>query len=175
MNHIIYLAFWMTCSFVINAQTMTANCRTFDDITYTIQYPADWDLDTSGKNGTSFLLLTQNHAPGDPFRENINLLINKLASEDITLDVFAKASEAQIGKAFENAKLLTSTRVRSAHDEHHRVIYLGTRNGYELKFRQRYWVHEGHAYVLTFSGLAANWDQYEEVSAAIFDTFAIKK
>lgn len=147
--------------------------KKFDDISYTIMYPGDWDLNTGGANNTSFILV----APGTEkkaFRENINLLISKLPNSEIGIDFFAKASEQQIAANFQNSELIESTRVRTDDTEYQKMIYTGSRNGIELKFTQRYWVIDGVAYVLTFSSNNDTWDQLASTVEGVFDTFTLK-
>lgn len=147
--------------------------KTFDDRFYTIKYPGSWELNTSGANNTSFILIAGG-TENQPFRENINLIISKLPDPTVTIDFFAKASEQQIASNFEDSELIESTRVRTQKSEYQKMIYTGTKSGIDLKFTQHYWVIDGVAFVLTFSANRDKWDEYATEVEQIFQTLTFK-
>lgn len=150
------------------------NWRSFEDVEYSIQYSKKWDLNTSGANNTSFILVSNQEGSAKGFKENINLLINVMPNESINLDYFTKASEMQVTKAFENSNLIESVRVRSENGEYQSMTYTGEKQGVKLKFMQRYWVKMGKAYILTFSCNEEEFTPYYEEVKAIFNTFEFK-
>jgi hypothetical protein len=175
MKKITLLLFLTIMIIKLPAQNMNQeNWRSFEDVAYTIHYPENWDLNTSGQNNTSFILVAQSTDDNGVFKENINLLINPLPNEKINLDYFAKASEMQVAKAFEKSSLIKSVRVRTENGEYQNMVYTGERNGIQLKFMQRYWVIDAKAYILTFSSNERKFDDYIKEVEAIFDSFTFK-
>jgi hypothetical protein len=82
-----------------------------DEIDFSIQYPGDWILDTTGLSGTSFVLFAELSSDEDKFGENINLLIQNLEGQNIDLHKFAKISGEQVKTLITNSKIIESKRL----------------------------------------------------------------
>src|SRR6188768_2774193 len=63
---------------------------------FSIQYPTNWDLDQTGYEGTTFLILTELTSIEDPFRENVGLIIHDLRGTTIYLDKFVRMTESKL-------------------------------------------------------------------------------
>jgi hypothetical protein len=141
---------------------------------YTIQYPDNWDLDKSGQNGTSFLILSKLTSTGDKFRENVNLLIQDLSGKNITLDKYVEISEGQVKSMIKNGKILESKRLNSNKHEFHKMIYTGEQGMYSFKFEQYYWIKDNKVYILTFTCELNQFDSFKETGERILNSFKFK-
>lgn len=148
--------------------------KSVDENTYSIEYPENWELNTSGQMGMSFILLSKQVSPEDLFRENINLIVQDLAGQNINLDRYVELSENQIKTMITNGHLLESTRHKENGLEFQKVIYTGDQGSYQLKFEQNYWIKNGKAYVLTLTGETDQFDLYKEVGEKIIKSFKLK-
>ena len=149
--------------------------KSFSDKGYTIQYPGNWDMDTTQQMGTSFIIFSKPTGPDDHFRENVNLLIQDLSGKNINLDKYVKISEEQIKTAIVNGKLLNSKRYTSANGrQYQKVIFLGDQGMFKLKFEQYYFVERGKAYVLTLTCEADKFDSYKETGEKILNSFSMR-
>jgi hypothetical protein len=141
---------------------------------FTIKYPSNWDLDESGRMGTSFYLFSQLSDKDDIFRENINLVIQDLKGYGLTLDEYVEISEKQIKSLFYNVQVSLNDRITKGTTEYQKVIYSGEKGTLHLKFEQCYWVIGDKAFVLTLTCEKNEFDNYQSIGESIFDTFEIK-
>jgi hypothetical protein len=153
---------------------LTEGWKTLDQPKYSIQYPPTWQLDSSGQMGTSFLLFSPQESGEDGFRENVNLLIQDMAGENIDLDKYTKISEEQIKTMMPNSKLIESTRIKKDATEYHKIIYNGDQEGLHLKFEQYYWVIGNKAFLLTFTSEQNKYDAFKKVGESIMNSFILK-
>ena len=148
--------------------------KALDEISYSIQYPENWELNKSGQMGMSFILLSKPTSQTDQFRENVNLLIQDLTGKNITLDKYVEISEGQIKTMITNGDLLESKRLNENKSEFQKVIYTGDQGAYKLKTEQYYWVKNEKAYVLTLTCESTQFDKYKETGEKILKSFRIK-
>ncbi len=141
---------------------------------FSVQYPQDWELDDSGKMGTSFILFSAVASDKDSFRENVNLIIQDLTSLNLDLDKYVEISESQIKTMITDGKIMKSERITSGANQYHKVIYTGKQGDRKLQFEQYYWVINNEAYVLTLTCEKSQFSAYQEVGERILNSFQIK-
>lgn len=159
----------------LSLQGQTENWNTIKKDNYSIDYPKDWELNESGLMGSSFILFSPPSSETDPFRENINLIIQDLTGYNLDLDAYAKISEGQIKTIITNGQILESKRVTNQSLEYQKVIYTGTQGIFHLKFEQYYWVVGNKAYVLTFTCEEAQFDDYQLTAEKILNSFKLNE
>ena len=81
---LIGISFLIT-NFTLFGQT-TAQWKSLNTESYSIQYPENWELVTSGQMNTSFVIFSELSSETDPFRENVNLIIQDLKGYHMDLD-----------------------------------------------------------------------------------------
>lgn len=134
-----------------------------------IKYPKNWELDETGQQGTAFMLFSSLTGGNDQFRENVNLMVQDLSSYNLDLDAYTELSVKQVKDA--GFKLISSKRLKNGC---HEVSYTGTTEGYELQWKQHYWVRNNHAYVLTFTSEKVMYANYIEEVNHMFTSFQLK-
>lgn len=149
--------------------------KTFKGTNYSVQYPPDWELDQSGQMGTSFVLFSKLENDKDPFKENVNLLVQDLTGHNIDLDKFVEISEGQVKTMITNSTLVESTRMKSSNPEFHKMIYSGDQGIYHLKFEQYFWIINQQAYILTLTCEQTKFSDYKETGEKILNSFLFKK
>jgi hypothetical protein len=170
------LIIMLLCPFAVRGQ-MTKFADTtllLDRDQFSIVYPGNLELNETGVMGTKFILFTPIESREDLFRENINLIIQKMPSADIDLNKFTQISEQQITALITDAVMLESKRIKSDATEYHKVIYTGKQGQFLLKFEQFFWVIHGHAYILTFTGEQHRFDAFQEAAEKVLYSFLIK-
>jgi len=158
-----------------NTQTVAQNWKLLDEKGYSVQYPENWDLDPSGQMGTSFAIFSKKTSEQDPFRENVNLLIQDMKGMGIDLDKYVEISEGQVKTMTNNGKILESKRLSSNGIEFQKMIYTSQQGNYLLKFEQYYWVKQEKAFVLTLTCEAREFDNYRTTGEKILNSFRFKK
>jgi hypothetical protein len=145
-----------------------------DEDAFSIQYPSNWELNTSGQMGTSFILLSERSSTTDEFRENINLLVQDISQYNLNLDQFVKLSEEQIAKMITDSEISLNKRTKLNGKEFQQLIYTGKQGELSLIFQQYYSVIDGTAYVLTFTCHETEYESRKSEGAKILDSFNIK-
>lgn len=142
--------------------------KTYSKDNYTINYPESWDLDISGQMNTSLLLFSKPSSNNDDFRENVNIIIQKLGYKNIDIQEYAEISINQIkssGKILKN-KLINNKYV---------IEWKAFINQRNLKFKQYYFVKNRKAYVVTFTAKENEYDNYIREANQILDSFKLTK
>jgi len=152
-----------------------AGWKNFAKDNYTIQYPSDWTLDESGSMGTSFFLFSPIESETDKFKENINLLIQNLAGQNLDLDKYTAISEEQIKTLMQGAEIVESKRIKTGSDEYHKLIYSGYQEANHLQFEQYYRIIGDKAYILTFSSEKDKFASTAPLGEKIMNTFLLGK
>ncbi|MCP4443538.1 MAG: hypothetical protein GY810_31940 [Aureispira sp.] len=147
----------------------TANWSTVKQSVCSMKYPNNWELDESGGQGTSFMVFSPLANSGDSFRDNMNLLIQNLSSYNLDLDTYTELSIKQIEDA--GFEMIGSKRLKNGC---HEIAYTGTVEGYQLQWKQHYWVRNNHAYVLTFTAEQIEYEAFEKQADAMFSSFRLK-
>lgn len=148
--------------------------ESLDKEQYSIKYPMSWELSTAGEMGTEFFIFSPQSSDQDPFRENINLMIQDISAYNINMDAYIEASVEKIKKIITDCKLLSSERIETDNDEYHRLVYNGKQGVFNLRFEQYLWVLDGDAYILTFTSEKAKFKKYKTVGQTILNSFDIK-
>ncbi len=102
------------CSSGYTQNPSQQNWKSFNKGNYSIKYPSTWTIDTSKAMGTAFIVFAPLESDSDKFQENVNMLTQDLAGQNITLDDYAKISEQQIKTAITDGKIYESTRIKTA-------------------------------------------------------------
>ena len=151
------------------------NWKTLEENNYSIQYPADWELNQSGQMGTTFFLLSPLSSDQDKFKDNVNLLIQDLSNLNLDLDKYAEISVGQVRTMITNSTLIESKRIKNGLDEFHRMIYTGDQGMFHLKFEQFFWINNEKAYVLTLTCEQDKFKGFKDVGETILNSFMLKK
>lgn len=148
--------------------------KTIAQSNYSLQYPADWELNESGQLGTTLILFSPLESADDTFRENINLIVQDLTGYNLDLDKYAKISEEQVKTMITNSKIVESKKIPSNPNPYHKIIYTGTQGVFDLKFEQYYFIVDNKAYILTFTAERDNFGKFKKTGEEILNSFIIK-
>lgn len=154
-----------------NAEPKNITWSVFDRNDYSISFPSDLKIDTSGANGTAFLLFTEPQGDGDVFVENLNLLIQKTEKQAETLQDFVKLTESQIKTS---GKLLESKPINVNGNAGQKMVFNANINGRAFKFLQYDFIKNNNAYVLTYSAEPKAYDNYLAQMQKVMEGFKLK-
>jgi hypothetical protein len=150
----------------------TSNWETYEGANYTIKYPQDWTLDVDGMMNTSFFISSP-LGGDDTFSENINLLTQDLTRFPMSLDEYVELSINQVETLVPEGHLKKEERLNGPKYAYHSVLYSARFNDNRLMTAQYYWVIENTAYILTFTALAADYEEYRALGYGIMNSFSI--
>jgi len=149
------------------------NWETLSKQKYSIQYPSNWELDQSGKIGTSFILFAP-IANKNEFRSTINLMIQDLGNQKMNLNQYMTLALNDIKANSINFNLIENKRINNENGEHHKIINTGNQGGYNLEYEQYYFIKGNTAYVLTFTSEQSKFEKLKETEENILNSFLLK-
>ena len=159
---------------VLFAQT-TTKWKTFKGSNFTVEYPAQWELNENKQTGTSFILFSPLESAQDLFKENVNLLIQDLSGQNIDLNKYVEITENQVKTMLPNSTLIESKRMKNGSQEYQKMIYSGDQGNNHLKFEQYFWVISNKAYILTLTCEQNKFADYKETGEKILNSFKFTK
>lgn len=149
--------------------------KVLNETDYLVQYPDSFEVNTSGRMGMNFILLSKKISQQDLFRENINLMIQDLSGLSIDLDKYVEISEGQIKTMITNGNIIESKRIKDDDSEFQKIVYTGVQGQFNLKFEQYYRILKGKAYILTLTCEMSQFDKYNTVGEKIMSSFKLKQ
>jgi eukaryotic-like serine/threonine-protein kinase len=136
----------------------------------TVEYPADWELDTTRVMNTTFILKSPKENTKDEFQENINLLVQDLAGYNLDLAKFTEITESQIQQMLAESKILMSAPVHFLEMPAHQLSYSGKFNNVMLKWEQIFWIEGEKAFILSYSAKIEAFEKYHNTVEQIINS-----
>ena len=149
------------------------NEKTFAKDNYSIKYPSTWIINTSGLEGTLFAITSPLSSSQDNYLENVNLIIQDLKGKGIDLSKYTSISKQQISQVLPNAKILEDKRVKKDGYEYHTIVVTAFMSEKDLKFKQLYTIKDEKAYVLTFTSMESEYDNFIDEANKILNSFKL--
>lgn len=160
--------------FTVQASAQKDSWVEYKKDNYRIEYPENWTLDTTHKTPTDFIILSPLSSAEDQFKENLNLVIQDLSGLGFDLDNFTALSEQQIQNYMEESELIENERLKKGEREYQHLIYTAKKSQRVLRFEQYYWIINEKAYILSFTAELDKFNEYQDLSKQILDSFALK-
>jgi len=141
---------------------------------YSIQYPGNWELNKPKQLAPSFFLFSPLSSVQDKFKENVNLVIQDLANQELDLDKFVRISEEQIRTMITDGEIIESKRISLNGIDFHQVIFTGRQGLFKLKYDQYYIIKKEKVFILTLTCEATEFDKYKETGEKIMNSFSLE-
>ena len=136
---------------------------------FTITAPTSWEK-AEGKMGMTVVFVEPLAGASDTFRENVNVVVEKLPA-GMGLDGYVKACNEALAKMMTNFKEVSSARVKLGENDAQRNVYQHKMGVYDLKVLGYFVVHGGWAYILTCTATVDEYDNHEPAFEDICKTF----
>ena len=172
-NLIIILSTWLLLSHP-SLIGQSNDWLTLQDENYTIQYPGNWELDTSGSMGLSFVIRSPLNSGNDRIQDNVSLVVQELTADTIGLDQFLNSIENDIRTISPKPEIISSKRSAAQPADFHELIFSSDYELVSLKSVQRYWVFEGSSYVLTLTCEKGEYHLHKDIGTKILNSFTLK-
>ncbi|WP_372633935.1 PsbP-related protein [Cohnella sp.] len=155
------------------AQAVPAGYKLFEDKVHgtTIQYPEDWTLQ-EGVIGIAVFLAPPEDA-NDPFSENINFIVEDLGGQSVSAKDYLELTKQQLGQLIQDFTLVDEEVDTEEGSDAAYMAYTGKQGDLELTWMQTVEIHEGKAYIITFTATRDSFDKYIEQVAEIADSWTI--
>ncbi len=145
---------------------------------FSLKYPADWSL-IENKDGAAAVFLAPLETELDRFRENVNIVIQKIpaiSAKPMDLDQYTKVAIRQMQAVFEkNLEIVESEPDMLAGHPGHRFVFIGRGPDTELQMMIMWTVVEDTAYQVTFTAeTPPKYEKFIQRAKGIFKSFRIK-
>jgi hypothetical protein len=138
----------------------------FETEDFVFYYPQDWEK-RENMNGAVFCILSGLTSAGDLFRENVNLVTERL-TKDINLDKYTSLSLKKIDGKY---KVKEKKKYIAGGQEYYHVRFAGNDR---LQIEQNYFVKDKKAYILTFTYESQESGKIKNEGDKIIGSFGFK-
>ncbi len=149
------------------------NVFTDSDTGISIRYPAGWEKQELKQYEENLMLVVMFLSPDaqNGLRENINLVLEDMPDQDMTLDQYTALGLQKEEEIFDDFRLLSNVRTLLAGKTAQEVSFSASTNGFDMTFRQLWFFHKGKVHVWTFadesSGFAAHVPTFEAMMESL--------
>ncbi len=147
--------------------------KKYDHPDYSIEYPENWILDESGKEGTFFVVYPNIETDKD-FVENINLIKQNLGQNKLTIEQLKSIIENQVSNMLDNSKIILSEIINDKGFSYHKLLVTGETSGMNFITRIHTIPVENNLYTLTLVSKAEDYENIKDISNQIMNSFTIK-
>lgn len=165
---ILLLILLLTQGLFVQAQ----NSKTLTKPTYSIKYPATWEVQT-GSNNTGFTINSPTDGDGDSYTEFIDLTVNALNDAAMTAEQYAIFSKGYLPSKIPKFKVLESKKLTQNKDGYY-YVFTGLQNGKPCKWKQCYFVKNLKVYIITYTAEAIKYDSYKAIVDPMIASFLVK-
>lgn len=145
---------------------------------FSLKYPADWSI-VENKDGAAAVFLAPLETDLDRFRENVNIVIQKIpaiSAKPMDLDQYTKVAIRQMQAVFEkNLEIVESEPDMLAGHPGHRFVFIGRGPDTEVQMMIMWTVVEDTAYQITFAAeTTSKYEKFIPRARGAFKSFRIK-
>jgi len=123
--------------------------------------------------GAVVVFFAPTEGPSDIFQDNVNIIVQDLSAQPMTLDEYTELSLGQIEQFITDPSILDSSAVTLADIPGHRVVYTGKQGQYDLKWMQVWTVQNNKAYVISYTAETSKYSTFLETVQEMIDSFEI--
>lgn len=128
---------------------------------FALHYPADWTGDTSQED--TVIVISAPTTGTDQFTENINVLATDEAAGFESLIDYVEANLDTLEAVIPSFLLYDQFEADLGGEPAYVLVYGGVFDGDEIDFFQVFAIHQGHAYITTYTGSGDDFDTYLDV------------
>lgn len=137
-----------------------------------IKYPSDW-IKNEQVMGTVAAFLSPRESASDIFQENINVIVQDLSAQPMTLQEYTELSVGQVEQFITDAKILDSSATTLDGNSAHKVSYTGKQGQYNLKWMQVWTIKDNTAYILSYTAEVNKYNDFLDVAQEMVNSFEI--
>lgn len=165
----IFTFIMMSCSVAINWLTYIDNEKK-----YRISYPDTWEKKLD--NGMA-IFLSKKESKEDLFRENVNVMVQDLSAQPMTLEQYTNLTKEQIIKGAGSSAIQTVKDITLADQKAKEMIFIIPKNPLgsqiDLKIRQVWLIKNNKAFLITFTAEKNKYEKYLLEVTQTINTFKL--
>ncbi len=136
-----------------------------------IKYPKNWTLQEN-RDGAVVVFMAPREVPVDVFQENVNIVVQDLSGQVITLQQYTATAINQLTRVFKSVKILDSGPTYWGGKPAHKVEYIMQAN-VSLRLMHIWMIKGKKAYQFTFAADADRYDEYMETVQTMINSFQV--
>jgi eukaryotic-like serine/threonine-protein kinase len=147
---------------------------TYENPTYGIKmtYPAYLKKQEEISGEIVFFISPQDSTT-DAFPANLDIIVQNISSEPVSLDEFTNFSIGQIGEMVPDYNITDSRKATLSKEDAHLLSYTGTQGLLKLKWLSVYTIKNDTLYLVTYTAGADKFAKYLPVVSKMLDSFEI--
>ncbi len=138
---------------------------------FSLAEPEGWNVDESGLMGTAVIFYGPTESE---FTVNANVVVEEIP-EGTTLEQYASAGNETLADVLNNYEQISEREMKIGDLDAHERVFTHEMGDRKLVAKQVAVVSEKRAYVLTFTALEGNYDQYVEVFDKMVQSFEVSE
>ena len=136
------------------------NQYTNDQHNFSIKYPASWTLGEN-INNAAVIFYSPQETELDIFRENVNIVVQDISKNPLSLKRYSKTAIRQMEAVFSNnMMILESEPMFFAGQEGYKFVFTGKTPETELQYMSVWTITGLTAYQVTYTALASQYDRH---------------
>lgn len=142
-----------------------------DQYPFSVSYPTEWRVERD-TFGTIVIFLSPLLDADDTFSENVNVVVEDLQGEALTLAEYMDLTMEVLEEVIEDFRVVVEGPDTLGGEPAHFIEYTGTEPsvGVSLTWRQTITIHGSHAYVITYTG-ERDYSEFRDTALLIFDSW----
>lgn len=142
------------------------------DYGVSMQYPADW---TANEDSQSVIVAFSSPLEGndDAFAESVNIVMNDLSGQEITMEDYTELTLQALGETFPEAMITEASDTTLGGYPARMVVYDFNGQYGKLQALQIWTIKDEISYVVTYTALEENFDEYRPASEKMIDSLII--
>ena len=171
--NIIAFLFCSSLAFAQNTSIQDTSWRSISRKGYRVSYPSSWRIDTSRHMGIDIFFVSPVENQTDKFRDNLNVLVQDLRGEGISLDSFVVVSQQQVMSLLNEGRILQNRRVSENGLTYHLLSFIGVHGQFHLQSDQYYFMKDETFYVVTFTVEEGKQHLYGDIEGRMIASFRL--
>ncbi len=137
-----------------------------------MQYPDTW---TAGTEQGILIFKSPLTDAADKFQENVNVVIQDLTSQPLTLEQFTDLSVEQYKQMKGTVDFISMEDMKLAGQPTKKAVLKMNYYGTQLKLKQMWFVKNNAAYLITYTAAEAKFNNYEPLATTLMNSFMFTK
>ncbi len=138
---------------------------------YLLSHPIGWER-KAAEGAMFFLSPVEKH---DVFRENVNVVIQDMSSQMMTLDEYTAFSRDQINRMGGVGKVISERKTTLAGFPAMEMVSDFTYEGSATKVKSVFFVRGKAVFLLSYTALPETYEQWEAVGSQVIETMRFEK
>ena len=140
------------------------------DCGFVMSYPSEWTKQEEWM-GTVVVFLSPKDGTSDAGQENVNVVVEDLTANPMSLSEYWDLSLNQISKFITDCNVIESSGTTVAGKPASRVVFTGQQGQYQLKYMQICTIRNNSAYTITYTSEVAKYADYVDIVNQMVDSF----